>query len=270
MTQLRSLALIAISLFISHASPLGQHEINPNVLSSSFSELDELSPEENNCTRHSNNIVCSKIPLFCRNVCDSNGRLDFDSSLRRISPFSFGSYQIRQSMDVNFKQGGLARIEADAFNGLVIDADTQLVINIEYPIAYDDDDEKEQEEQNIDYSSDESDNGELSQIEYDVAVSSTRPTKKRAIDSLVIDSNAFRGITVKEGARFVVNIKNARQVEFAPKSLSGGDENKLLSSSSLLVTVENADLVMFRSECAKSWRANTPDYDYDADYNRNG
>ena len=114
-------------------------------------DFDELSPSENNCkrtyTNNNNNktvIVCSKIPLFCRNVCDIMKRLDFDSSLKRISSFSFGSYQIKQSMDLNFRSG-LDKIEPDAFNGLVIESDIQLKINIEYDkendgLSNDDDD----------------------------------------------------------------------------------------------------------------------------------
>ena len=104
------------------------------IATSPVDELDELSPQENNCTRSSlsGSIVCARIPLFCRNVCDTAKRLDFDSSLTRISPFSFGSYQIKQTMELNFRAGGLARIETDAFNGLVIESDTQLEINIDY------------------------------------------------------------------------------------------------------------------------------------------
>ena len=125
----------------------------------------------------------------------------------------------------------------------------------------------------MDYSSENA----YEQIEYDMEVSSTKSGKKQTDSlsknkkkqqTLLIEANAFRGITIKEGGRFIVNIKNSPKIEFSSRSLSG-DENKYLSSSSVLFSVENSDTVVFRSQCAKNWRANTPDYDYDTYYNSN-
>ncbi len=234
-------------------------------------DLEELSPQENNCTSDNQNIVCSKIPLFCRNVCDIKKRLDFDINLKRISPFSFGSYQIKQSIELNFKQGGLERIETDAFNGLIIESDTELEINIEYP------NKKssviDNEDQNIDFNNN-SNEEMFNQIEYDMEVFSTKSIIKnvensnflRNSEKLVIEANAFRGITIKEGARFRIKIKNSKEIEFSSKSLSG-DENKFLTGSSMVISIENSNVVQFKTECAKFWKPNTPDYDYDTYYN---
>lgn len=263
--------LILLVLFTAKINTNPLNELN---VDSVDVDLDELSPLENNCTRFStptsNTIVitCSRIPLFCRSVCDTVKRLDFDSSLKRISSFSFGSYQIKQSMELNFKSGGLERIVTDAFNGLVIDSDTQLELNIGYASAEQPNPKDQLEEQDIDYTDDEQFNYE--QIEYDVQVSSTKSSQKNKKSAqkkqqLLIESNAFRGITIKEGGRLIVNIKGSKQIVFDSKSLSG-DENKFLSSSSMLISVENANLVVFKPQCAKFWRANTPDYDYDTYY----
>lgn len=96
-------------------------------------DLDELNPKENNCRidekSPSSGIKCSKIPLFCRSVCDQSKRLNFDANLRRISPFSFGAYKVTTSLEVNFGSG-LRRIDTDAFNGMVVDEDAILYINI--------------------------------------------------------------------------------------------------------------------------------------------
>lgn len=273
MNRLISLELFAVVLtilFISTRSiKLGRNEINPT---ENFFDLEELSPQENNCTQFNSNIICSKIPLFCRNVCDIKKRLDFDAHLKRISPFSFGSYQIKESMIINFQQGGLERIETDAFNGLIIESDTELVINIEYPNKKSSTIMLDKEDQNIDYLNE--NDYQFNQIEYDMEISSTKPVKMskesnsflQNSEKLFIDPNAFRGITIKEGGRLIFNIKNSNQIEFSQKSLSG-DENKFLTSSSLIISIENSNLVQFKTDCAKFWRANTPDYDYDTYYN---
>jgi hypothetical protein len=249
---------------------IGKYDIYPNKINDQLFDLEELSPQENNCTSVNLNIVCSKIPLFCRNVCDIKKRLDFDYNLKRISPFSFGSYQIKQSIELNFRQGSLERIETDAFNGLIIESDTELEINIEYP------NKKlsviDNEDQNIDFNSN-SNEERFNQIEYDMEIFSTKSIIRsknnnflEKSEKLVIEANAFRGITIKEGGRFRIKIKNSKEIEFSSKSLSG-DENKFLTGSSMVISIENSNFVQFKTECAKFWKPNTPDYDYDTYYN---
>ena len=273
---------------------------NDDATSSSFSssdlsdaDLDELSPIENNCKRtfinnNNNNksiIVCSKIPLFCRNVCDIMKRLDFDSNLKRISSFSFGSYQIKQSMELNFKSG-LEKIEADAFNGVVIESDIQLKINIDYDKEKNGfSDEDDDSDDNIDPKKEDDDSLlQNLQIDYDVDVDTTKaniinnddnkvvkaslilPTRPKKSSQLFIQPNAFRGITIKDGGRFIIKISNSKKIEFGSKSLNG---LKQQSSSSFLISIENSNLVLFKSKCADSWKAYTSDEDYDVSSNTN-
>lgn len=254
-------------------------------------DLNEINQEENNCTlryknennikRKSNYLICSKVPLFCRNVCDKLKRLDFDEKLRKISSFTFGSYQIKQNMDLNFKTS-LELIDSNAFNGMIIESDIQLRItfgqsNNDIEDYYDSDDSNESNQINSDdyYDEDSSEEGQASskvisqQIDYDIQTQSTKSEllvvksmlKKPKV--LTINSNAFNGITIKSGGRLIIRIKNYNKVILNSNSLNG---LKQLSSSSFMLNMDNVDLVLFKSKCAKSWQAYTAsDYDDEDD-----
>lgn len=100
-------------------------------------DLDELNPKENNCRLENvgqeetttPTIRCSKVPLFCRSVCEQAKRLSFDARMRRVSSFSFGAYKIKRSLEINLG-AGVRRIETDAFNGMQVEEDAVLYINI--------------------------------------------------------------------------------------------------------------------------------------------
>lgn len=212
-----------------------------------------------NMAKNDSIITCSKIPLFCRSVCDSNKKLYFDENLKRISAFSFGSYKIRQSLDLNFKIT-LKQIDSDAFNGLIIGSDAVLKLNI----GLDEDD--------FDYQySDDDQDIEPKQIEYDLEVASTKsdPLMSNQVEDIikriVISSNAFRGLIVKPGGRLVLNIKNYNRVEFDSSSFNN---IKQYSNSGFMIFVENCDLVLLKSQCGKGWKAFNEN-DIESDYEDN-
>ena len=267
-----------------------------SIIENNNSELDELSPVENNCRlvrsklNGNNNslIVCSKIPLFCRNICDNFKRIDFDARLTKITSFSFGSYQVKENLELNFKSN-LERIDSDAFNGMVIDSDVQLVINVgmkDYNYDYYDEESlllnaagsEYQEDDEIDndvvvensvyVQNDDS----LNQVEYDIEVKSTTKSsnkktnkpaktnrKKRDVINksiLNIQKNAFRGLKIKEGGSLLLKFKNLNYLQFNTGSLNGF---KQLSGSSVYITADNVNFVSFKQKCAKSWVAYSKD-----------
>jgi hypothetical protein len=244
-------------------------EIRAEQSSSRLSEIDleELSPGENNCrlekspTNNNNNnsvVVCSKIPLFCQSVCDSVGRIDFDSNLKRLSPFSFGSYKIRQSLELNFPAADLKRIDSDAFNGLVIEPDAILKLNFDGLTTG-------TSASSADFLSGDSDLDEQRpQIESDLQTPSTKadplvssnknknfPTTAKT-PTLTLLANSFRGLKVKERGQLIINIKNYARIEFQANSLNF---MKQLTGSGVTFNMEKSTLVVFRSKCADSWRA---------------
>lgn len=98
-------------------------------------DLEELNPKENNCrfinvdALNRTRLTCSKIPLFCRSVCEQAGRLSFDQNLKRIASFSFASYVVNEPLELFFGNN-LRRIDSDAFNGMVVEEDVVLKVNI--------------------------------------------------------------------------------------------------------------------------------------------
>lgn len=255
-----------------------QQKANKNV---NNIDLEELNPKENNCRLEKSPITtvkCSRIPLFCRSVCEQTRRLSLDSSLKRISSFSFDAYKVTDtSLDISFSND-LTRIDTDAFNGMVVAEDATVTINIgESPKSYD-------EQATVSNDSDEQDNDDedensSSQIEYDMPTPSTKPDEtvlagsaklppsRMSLKTLYVAPNAFRGLLVKESARLVVNVNGYDKIEFGPQSLVN---MKQMSASVFSFVVGQSGLVVFQSRCAESWRPYNNDYldpsgnDYDA------
>jgi hypothetical protein len=261
-------------------------------------DLDEVSPRENNCVfteklaaaSNQTTLTCSKIPLFCRQVCDSLHKLAFNEKLKKISPFSFGSYKIKSYMQLNFN-AALRRIDSDAFNGMIIESDQTLRVNIgltdqEVAVFAVDSDEYEDELNAIssknskrspdenslnqagDNDNDDNDDEDKAadQIEYDIQTPSTRPDDELLRDknmkssepvlttrNLIIAPNSFRGVLIKPGGRLVINIKNYHRVTFDESSLKS---LQMEPTSSFFINVENGKTVLFKSRCARQWTAN--------------
>lgn len=242
-------------------------------------DLEEINAKENSCAfvnnendlddRVSKHLKCGKIPLFCRRVCDSIPGIYFDDiKLRKISPFAFGSYKIKNNFQLVFGSNHLRRIDSDSFNGLIIESDQTLKINIGYDLKeivsdYDDDDDEDDYDQP---STDPQDANEDNQIEYDIQIPSTKPgddsSVQQSADSvsttsqvatLIIGAHSFRGIEIKSGGKLILSIKNYSTVIFEENSLNS---LKLMSSSSFQVNVDSASLVLFKSKSAKYWKAN--------------
>lgn len=123
---------------------------------------------------------------------------------------------------------------------------------------------------NVEEDGDDVDNDDTDQqqIEYDIQTPSTKPDLliselKMSLKILFVASNAFRGITLKEGARVIVTVKKFDKIEFGAQSMIG---MKQLSSSAFSFVIGNSGLVLFRSNCANSWKAYTDEYiaDYDS------
>ncbi len=256
-----SLLFITLFIYIANAQ-LNENKLNDQQFISS-TDLEELNPNENNCfireTSLNGNkqqrVICSKVPLFCRNVCDTLKQIDFGPELKKLSSFSFSSYQVKQTLDLNFKS--LELIDSDAFNGLIIESDVQLRINVENSLVYDDENDVSLPENEL-----------YDQIESDIQVPATKSgktenEKKGTRDTkrnLIIATNAFRGINIKQGGKLIIRVNNYDKVEFTNKSLYGIMN---MPSSSTLIEIGRVNLVLFRSECVQS---NTND-EYDLDYN---
>lgn len=197
--------------------------------------LDELEPSQTNCrltfslpsNRTRIAVFCSKIPRFCSNVCDTIKKVDFDEKIAAITPFSFASYRAKQSLELNFKST-LTRIDSDAFNGLVIEQDVTMRVNI--------------------VGSDDELNSKVLFSDYDQSGAKSKQ------QTLYVMPNAFRGVNVMEGGRLIVTIKNLNRIIFDSQSLIG---LKQLADSSVIFNVERINDVIFKSKCAKSWQAYT-------------
>ena len=244
--------------------------------------LEEINPKENNCVvdakfavQNQTVLTCDRIPLFCRQVCDSIRKIYFNEKLKKISPFSFGSYKIKNFLQLNFNSN-LRRIDSDAFNGLLVEADQTMRINIGYTPdqilkeaedEYDDDSQNNEIELNaVDEEDaavdDDDEDAQDHQIEYDIETPSTRPNDESLLDgngskktrnsNLLISSNAFSGIQIKSGGKLILSIRNYNRVTFDEMALN---LLKLKTSSSFVINIDRTSLVIFKAKCAKNWRA---------------
>ena len=74
-------------------------------------------------------VFCWQIPDKCTQICTELGGLNFE--LDSLQKASFKKFSIQQPMEFKFKS--LQRIEADAFNGLVVGKNVKFTISIEGP-----------------------------------------------------------------------------------------------------------------------------------------
>jgi hypothetical protein len=181
--------------------------------------------------------------------------------LNQLNIKYFVNLKAKQNLELRFGSS-LEQIDSDAFNGLIIEPDVELVVYIEgrsetMPIGEDqsaqeeDDDvddrsSQEWEEKSV-YLSGQDDKDAPLQLEYDLVAPSTKPNpakrKKRETDAakaiLNVHPHAFRGLVLKQGATFTLKLSNLNHVQLSQRSLTG---LRQLSASSVYLSLENKPL----------------------------
>ena len=212
-------------------------------------DLEELSPRENNCrlepqssTNASANestlpvLVCARLPRFCRDVCNTLGRMDIDQGTvsssssnsrlpRSLGAYSFGSYRLKRNMVINFYSSMARRmrraIDADALNGLVVESGVHLALNF-YTSKHD-----ERDDDDDDY---------------------TRSFDHDDEEGFVVHSNALRGLVVQSGGRLSIRVTDMPsgrvRVERDAFATAGA---RLLPSAQLTLSVERVRSVLVES-----------------------
>jgi hypothetical protein len=241
-------------------------------------DLDEINPRDNKCiletftslneSKSSKVLKCGKIPVYCRQVCDSLKSIQFTEELKQIHHFAFRSYKIQSNyLMLNFSNS-LSQIEPDSFNGLVIEKDRLLELNFGSFDYEDSISMKDDFDTKYDYDETDSD-----QIEYDMQMASTDPysAKTESIkqdysekNTLKISKNAFKSLRIMQGAKLVINIRNYDSVVFEEDSLNFIEQ---FAKSNIVINIDSSSLVLFKSKCARKWTANHASNSDEYDYN---
>lgn len=159
-------------------------------------------------------LVCSKVTTLCPTLaCDQYKEITYDSNLNTLKANSFSNYEIKDQLTINLNN--LKRIERDAFNGLILNTNAQLNINI---LNLDFDQEKTSDQTSIK-------------------------------SNLIIETNALRDMLIASGAKLVIRIKNFDLVEFKGDSLL--NQMKQSDQSQVIIQIETSNHVVFRSSLNK-------------------
>jgi len=164
---------------------------------------------EDGCTLVKGKLFCSKVTSKCPQLgCDKLKEITYN--LSKLKTNSFSNYQVLDELTINLNNLNL--IEQDAFNGMIIDSNAHLIINI-----WNDNDITHVQQQQ----------------------------QQQLKSNLIISENALRHMLLTSNARLNINIRGFDLVEFKAKSLI--DQIQLSDSSQVTISIENSNHVLFRS-----------------------